>query len=184
MIPARAEPAFIGLGANLGRPDSALDSAIAAIDRLPATRGAGRSPRYRSAPVDAPPPDYLNQVVRIDTGLAPDALLDALQAIEAAAGRQRDGRNAPRVLDLDLLLYGNPLVSRQGTRLQLPHPRLHERLFVLMPLADLAPALVLPDGVTVAQRLADLLVSSAALDQRCEPALPSDRGLPYSAPPP
>lgn len=134
--------AFIGLGANLGEPAQALAAAVAALRVLPDTQVSGVSALYRSAPVDAGGPDYLNGVARIETTLAPMALLDALQAVEQAQGRERPYRHAPRTLDLDLLLYGEQVLALP--RLSLPHPRLHERAFVLLPLLELEPLLEAP----------------------------------------
>lgn len=136
------ERVFVGLGANLGDARGAVEAALAALDTLPATRRVARSSLYRSAPVDAGGPDYVNAVAELRTTLAPEALLDALQAIEQAHGRARPYRNAPRTLDLDLLLFGGRVIDTP--RLRVPHPRLHERAFVLLPLAEIAPALVLP----------------------------------------
>jgi 2-amino-4-hydroxy-6-hydroxymethyldihydropteridine diphosphokinase len=152
--------AYIGLGANLGDRERALTSAIDAIARLPSTVGLRVSPWYASVSMGASGPDYLNAVAEVRTTLAPPALLDALLAIEAAHGRQRSHRNAPRTLDLDLLVYGDR-VLRTAT-LTVPHPRLHERAFVLRPLADLAPALALPTLGPIAGLLA------AVADQRLD----------------
>ncbi|RMX15259.1 2-amino-4-hydroxy-6-hydroxymethyldihydropteridine diphosphokinase [Vandammella animalimorsus] len=139
-----ASHAWIGLGANLGQPLAALHAARDALAQLPGTRLEAVSPLYRSSPVDAGGPDYLNAVARLATALAPLALLQALQAIEQAAGRQRPYRNAPRTLDLDLLHYhdraGAP-VQMDSPQLSLPHPRWCQRAFVLLPLADIDPAL-------------------------------------------
>jgi 2-amino-4-hydroxy-6-hydroxymethyldihydropteridine diphosphokinase len=107
---------------------------------LPGTRLLRVSSLYRSAPVDAGGPDYLNAVAELDTTLAPLELLHALQRIEQAAGRERPYRNAPRTLDLDLLLYGT--LRLDSAELTVPHPRMGERAFVLLPLAELAPPLV------------------------------------------
>ncbi|AVO40188.1 2-amino-4-hydroxy-6-hydroxymethyldihydropteridine diphosphokinase [Simplicispira suum] len=134
--------AWIGLGANLGDRTAALRTAFAALAALPGTRLRRVSSLYRSAPVDAGGPDYLNAVAEIATQLPPHDLLAALQAIEHAAGRERPYRNAPRTLDLDILLYGD--LRLDTATLTLPHPRLHERAFVLLPLAELAPERVLP----------------------------------------
>jgi len=134
--------AWIGLGANLGDRTAALRTALAALAALPGTRLLRVSSLYRSAPVDAGGPDYLNAVAEVATQLPPHALLAALQAIEHAAGRERPYRNAPRTLDLDILLYGDEQLAT--ATLTLPHPRLHERAFVLLPLAELAPERVLP----------------------------------------
>lgn len=138
--PAGAVTAWIGLGANLGDARAALRAAVQAMDGLPDTQLRQVSSLYRSAPVDAHGPDYLNAVAELRTTLAPLALLHALQAIEQAAGRERPYRNAPRTLDLDLLLYGD--LRLDGVELTLPHPRMAGRAFVLLPLAELAPALV------------------------------------------
>ena len=132
--------AFVGLGANLGDAQAALQGALAGIDRLPGTRLVRSSRIYRSAPVDAGGPDYLNAVAQVETRLDAHALLRALQSLELAAGRERPYRNAPRTLDLDLLLYGSARI--ESATLDVPHPRLRERAFVLLPLAELAPELV------------------------------------------
>ncbi len=147
---------WIGLGANLGDAQRTLAGALAAIAALPQVRLQRVSSLYRSAPVEAQGPDFLNAVAEVETSLAPAALLEALQAIESAAGRQRPWRNAPRTLDLDLLLAseeGKPL--RLATRsLVLPHPRMHARAFALAPLAELDPALAVPGHASVATLLA------------------------------
>jgi 2-amino-4-hydroxy-6-hydroxymethyldihydropteridine diphosphokinase len=150
----RRQTAFIGLGANLGDTRAALDAAFVAIAHLPHTALTAASSLYRTAPVDAAGPDYLNAVVRIETSLAPHALLAALQRIERAHGRERPYHHAPRTLDLDLLLHGAHRLATPA--LTLPHPRLHERAFVLRPLAELAPALVVP-GLGAVGRLAEAL---------------------------
>lgn len=129
--------AFIGLGANLGDAQRALQDALQALDRLPHTRLVRSSRIYRSAPVDAGGPDYLNAVAQVDTGLSAPELLAQLQALELAAGRERPYRNAPRTLDLDLLLYGDARIASEA--LTVPHPRMRERAFVLLPLRELAP---------------------------------------------
>ncbi|MGD9772805.1 2-amino-4-hydroxy-6-hydroxymethyldihydropteridine diphosphokinase [Diaphorobacter sp.] len=147
--PGQPATAWIGLGANLGDARAALRAAVHALAALPGTQLAQVSSLYRSAPVDAGGPDYLNAVIRLQTTLAPLALLHALQAIEQAAGRQRPYRNAPRTLDLDLLVYGD--VQLHSPDLTLPHPRMGERAFVLMPLAELAPQLAQSIG-TASQR--------------------------------
>jgi 2-amino-4-hydroxy-6-hydroxymethyldihydropteridine diphosphokinase len=145
--PEAGGDAFVGLGSNLGDRLAALDGALVALAALPATRLVARSSYYESAPLDAPGGDYLNAVARLRTSLAPLALLRALQAVEARHGRERPFANAPRTLDLDLLLYGD--IALQTEQLTLPHPRLHERAFVLMPLAEIAPELLLPSYGTV-----------------------------------
>jgi 2-amino-4-hydroxy-6-hydroxymethyldihydropteridine diphosphokinase len=136
------ERVFVGLGANLGEAAHTLTLALDRIARLPTTRVVAVSPFYVTAPVNATGPDYTNAVVEIDTDLQPAALLRALHAIEAEHGRLRPYRNAPRTLDLDLLLYGQRVSDDPTT--MLPHPRLHERAFVLRPLLDIAPALAHP----------------------------------------
>jgi len=136
------ERVFVGLGANLGDPRATLAQALEALAALPRTRLVAASRLYRSSPVDAQGPDFINAVAELETALTPRELLHAMQAIEQEHGRQRPYRNAPRTLDLDLLLYGQRLIDEPG--LTVPHPRLHQRAFVLVPLADLAPDLVHP----------------------------------------
>ena len=145
-------PAYIGLGANLGDARAALDAAFVALATLPNTLLRAASSLYRSAPIDSSGPDYLNAVVLLETHLSPRALLAALQRIERAHGRQRPYRNAPRTLDLDLLLYGARKIAT--AMLTVPHPRLHERAFVLRPLAQIAPELVVPGRGRIAGLLA------------------------------
>ncbi|AOG25197.1 2-amino-4-hydroxy-6-hydroxymethyldihydropteridine diphosphokinase [Acidovorax sp. RAC01] len=125
------------MGANLGDRHGALRAAVAAMDRLPGTRVHRVSALYASAPVDAGGPDYLNAVAELATTLPPLPLLQALQALELGAGRERPYRNAPRTLDLDILWFGRETISLP--ELTVPHPRMLERAFVLRPLADLAP---------------------------------------------
>jgi 2-amino-4-hydroxy-6-hydroxymethyldihydropteridine diphosphokinase len=146
----QSEVAYIGLGANLGEPRQAVLDAMDAIASLPGTRLAQRSRLYGSAPVDAGGGDYVNAVVQVHTTLTPHALLQALHGIEQSAGRARPYRNAPRTLDLDLLLYGTQHIH--DTALTVPHPRMGERAFVLRPLADLTPDLV---GAAQLQAVAD-----------------------------
>jgi 2-amino-4-hydroxy-6-hydroxymethyldihydropteridine diphosphokinase len=134
--------AYVGLGANLGDAQSAVQAAIAAIGKLDGVRLTQQSSLYGSAPVDAGGADYVNAVVQVHTTLSGLQLLHALQAIEAQAGRERPFRNAPRTLDLDVLLFGN--ASIQTELLTVPHPRMAERAFVLRPLAEIAPDLVTP----------------------------------------
>jgi 2-amino-4-hydroxy-6-hydroxymethyldihydropteridine diphosphokinase len=134
--------AFIGLGANLGDARAALDDALHRLGALPDTRLLAHSSVYRTAPIDSSGPDYLNAVAELSTRLPAHELLAQLQAIELAHGRERPYRNAPRTLDLDLLLYGDATIAT--TQLSVPHPRLHERAFVLAPLVEIAPGLVIP----------------------------------------
>jgi len=136
--------AYIGLGANLG---DARQTIAAAIQTLRESRGVlalRQAPLYSSDPVDAQGPVFINTVVGLDTTLEPHSLLDLLQAIEQQHGRERPYRNAPRTLDLDLLLYGTQTIDTP--RLSVPHPRMHQRAFVLRPLQDLAPGLPLAQG--------------------------------------
>jgi len=124
-----------------------------ALERLPQTRVTARSGLYRSAPVGhREQPDFVNAVARLETGLAPDALWNALQAIERAHGRERSFRNAPRTLDLDLLLYGEARIDTPG--LTVPHPRMHARAFVLKPLLELDPQANIPGKGSAAGLLA------------------------------
>ena len=132
--------AYIGLGANLGDAERALADALQRLAALPSTRLVARSAVYRTAPIDSSGPDYRNAVAELDTALSPLELLHALQAIEQAHGRERPYRNAPRTLDLDLLRYGDARID--SPRLTVPHPRMMERAFVLVPLAEIAPHLV------------------------------------------
>lgn len=133
---------FIGLGANLGDLALTLRQALNALNVLPDTQAVALSSAYRTAPIDAGGPDYLNAVASFDTALPPAELLAALQVIERAHGRERPFVNAPRTLDLDLLLYGDQILASPD--LSLPHPRLHQRAFVLLPLLEIAPTLTAP----------------------------------------
>ncbi|HYD94329.1 MAG TPA: 2-amino-4-hydroxy-6-hydroxymethyldihydropteridine diphosphokinase [Noviherbaspirillum sp.] len=135
-------PAYIGIGANLGDAQDAVRRAIALLAALPGSRLAGQSSLFSTAPVDAGGDDYVNAVVRIDTELAPADLLQALHAIEQDFGRERPYRNAPRTLDLDILLYGEARIA--SASLTVPHPRLTERAFVLIPLLQLDPLISIP----------------------------------------
>jgi 2-amino-4-hydroxy-6-hydroxymethyldihydropteridine diphosphokinase len=146
-------PAWIGLGGNLGEPRLALRRALALIGALPDTQLRAVSPAYWTAPWGvSDQPDYLNAVVKLVTRLAPRQLLAALLDIEQRLGRTRDGeRWAARVLDLDLLVYDNQTLAEPD--LVVPHPRLHQRAFVLVPLNDLSPGLVIPGHGTVAELL-------------------------------
>ena len=154
------ERVFVGLGANLGASPQALcatlQRALQDMTALPGTQVQAVSSFWRSVPVDAAGPDYVNAVAELQTTLEPLALLHALQRIEVAHGRERPYRNAPRTLDLDLLLHGERLF--EDAELTLPHARLHERAFVLLPLEELAPDLVHPRLGSLApwrQRVAD-----------------------------
>ena len=145
--------AFVGLGANLGDPESQVRQALGALDAMPHTRVVKASSLYRSAPQGyAAQADYVNAVAQLETGLPAERLLDELQAIEARHGRQRSFANAPRTLDLDLLLFGNAVIEAE--QLQVPHPRMHERAFVLVPLVEIAPQISIP-GKGQAKKLLD-----------------------------
>ena len=132
--------ALVAVGANLGDARRAVTAAIEALDRLPHSRCIRVSALYRTAPFQAQGPDFINAVVQLETALTAPDLLTALQALETAAGRERPYPNAPRTLDLDVVMYGEASVS--SPRLTLPHPRWRERAFVVCPLSDVAPELV------------------------------------------
>lgn len=152
--PARA---CVGLGGNLGRPEETLRRAAAALDALPGTRLVALSRLYRTrAWGRTDQPDFVNAAALLETALAPEALLAALLEIERQAGRERaaEERWGPRVLDLDLLLYGDARIERPGLRV--PHPHLHERAFALVPLAEVAPEALVPGYGTVAALLRTL----------------------------
>lgn len=142
MTSAAGERVFVGLGANLGDAAATVRAAFEALDAMPGTRCVACSSLYRSAPIDAQGADYINAVAQLQTRLLPAALLEELQAIEDRFGRERPYRNAPRTLDLDLLLYGQRRIVTP--LLTVPHPRMHERAFVLAPLAEIAPDLAQP----------------------------------------
>ncbi|WP_440256180.1 2-amino-4-hydroxy-6-hydroxymethyldihydropteridine diphosphokinase [Dyella sp.] len=143
----------MALGSNLGHSLQTLRQAVTGLGRLPGTEVVACSRFYRTSPWGVhDQPDFINAVVRLRTALSPHELLDALMAMEAAAGRDRDGRRwGPRTLDLDLLHMDG--VTLDDPRLTLPHPRIHERAFVLAPLADVAPQLDVPGQGMVAQLL-------------------------------
>ena len=146
--------AFVGLGSNLSHPRRQLARAVRAIGRLPWMSVLAVSPNYATAPIgcETPQPDYVNAVIAIRTALGPRALLHALHSIEHRAQRRRDRetrRNAARTLDLDLLLYGRRRMRVPG--LTVPHPRMHQRAFVLRPLVDIAADATIP-GQGLARR--------------------------------
>jgi 2-amino-4-hydroxy-6-hydroxymethyldihydropteridine diphosphokinase len=148
--------AFVALGANLGDPVDQVRAGAAALAALPATRRVTCSSLYRTAPIGyADQPDFINAVCEIDTDLPAAELMQALLEIERAHGRVRDMAGGPRTLDLDLLLYGDRAIREPA--LTVPHPRLHERAFVLYPLYEIAPDLEIP-GLG---RVADLLAGCA-----------------------
>lgn len=155
--------AFIALGANLGDPLKALNDVIGVIDSVIGISVTGRSRFYSTAPIDSSGPDYTNAVIRIETSIEPEALLQTLLTIEKDFGRLRPVgvHNAPRTMDLDLLLYGD--VEMATSTLILPHPRMHERAFVLVPLADIDDSVV----IVHKGRVKDLLPTVA--DQMIRP---------------
>ena len=137
--------AYVGLGSNLEHPRRQLARALAELEGLPRTRLVAVSHNYLSAPLGCsePQPDYVNAVVALRTALSPQALLARFGAIERRHGRRHRGRrNAPRTLDLDLLLFGRRRVNQRT--LSIPHPGMHERAFVLVPLAEIAPCVTIP----------------------------------------
>ena len=154
--------AFIGLGSNLDDPVAQLEHALVALDACEGIRVAAVSSCYRTEPWgDTAQPDFVNAVARLETSRSPEDLLDALVRIEDAAGRTRARRWGPRTLDLDLLLFDD--IRRDTPQLTLPHPHLHERAFVLVPLVELAPSLVIPGRGPVRQLLAS--VGSAGVER-------------------
>jgi 2-amino-4-hydroxy-6-hydroxymethyldihydropteridine diphosphokinase len=144
-MPREPVTAFVALGANLGDARQAVLDALQALAGLPDTQVTGCSRLYRTAPHEASGPDFINAVVRVSTRLTAPDLLQALQALELAAGRERPYVNAPRTLDLDVLLYGDARID--SPRLTVPHPRMWGRAFVLHPLADLAPECIPADAL-------------------------------------
>lgn len=146
--------AAVGVGSNLGEPLVTVRAALDELGALPDSRVLARSSLYRSAPVGLKDqPDFVNAVALVETGLAAHALLDALFAIEARFGRRREFRNAPRTLDLDLLLYAGEMLADE--RLIVPHPRMHARAFVLAPLVEVDPDCVVPGRGPAAALLGD-----------------------------
>ena len=144
---------FIGIGSNLENPVAQVQQALNALAAIPQTRLLCCSPLYRSEPVGPPgQPDYINAVAQLETELFPDRLLAELQTIENKHGRVRTIRWGPRTLDLDILLYGDHV--QDDPHLTLPHPRMHERAFVLYPLFDIAPDLLIPVHGPIAALLA------------------------------
>jgi 2-amino-4-hydroxy-6-hydroxymethyldihydropteridine diphosphokinase len=135
--------AFVGVGANLGEPRRQVERAFLELDAIEHTRRVLTSSLYRCAPIGylAQPP-FVNAVVQLETGLPAERLLAELQAIESRHGRSRSFANAPRTLDLDLLLYGEDVIRTEA--LEVPHPRMHERAFVLIPLLEIAPQAAIP----------------------------------------
>ena len=132
--------AYVGIGSNLQDPVRQVQDALSELDRMPQTRVVKRSSLYRTAAVGyAAQPDFINAVAQLETGLPAERLLAEAQDIEARHGRKRSFPNAPRTLDLDVLLFGK--VEMRTPQLEIPHPRMHERAFVLKPLLEIAPDL-------------------------------------------
>ncbi len=164
--------AFIALGSNLGDPPAQIHDALRGLAALPETRLLRASSLYRNPPVGyREQPDFVNAVAMVETRLAPRALLDRLLAMERTRGRVREYPNAPRPLDLDIALYGDRVVGEPG--LMIPHPRMCERAFVLIPLAEIAPDAVVPGRGRVADLLHGVdatslvkLTDNAAADER------------------
>lgn len=134
--------AYVGIGSNLGDPQANVGQAMLDLDKLPKTRVTGQSSLFRTAPIDAEGADYINAVVRLDTRLSAQELLHELQAIEHAYERERPYVNAPRTLDLDILLYGSQQINSES--LTVPHPRLTQRAFALIPLLQIDPLIAIP----------------------------------------
>jgi 2-amino-4-hydroxy-6-hydroxymethyldihydropteridine diphosphokinase len=148
-----AAAAYVALGSNLDDPVGQVRSALVALDQLPHTRVTARSSLYRTAPIGRlDQPDFINAVARLETKLSARDLLASLLAIEARHARVRSTPNAPRTLDLDLLLFADQVISEPG--LEVPHPRMHERAFVLLPLVEIDPAARVPGRGPVAELLA------------------------------
>lgn len=152
--------AYIGIGANLGDASANVDDTLARLDALEGVRVLAASSKYRTAPIDSWGDDYINAVAMLDTSLGAIALLAALHGIEQAHGRERPYRNAPRTLDLDILLYGDELIDLPT--LHVPHPRMLDRAFVLVPLLEVAPDIAIPSKGPARDYLA------AVLDQGIE----------------
>jgi len=150
-----AVTAYVALGANLGDAPATVREAMETIGALPGTQVTQRSSLYRTAPIASSGPDYVNAVVEVCTTLTAPDLLRELQALELQAGRLRPYRNAPRTLDLDIVLFGSARIF--SAALTVPHPRMCGRAFVLMPLAEIAPGRVAEDDL------------KAVADQACRP---------------
>jgi 2-amino-4-hydroxy-6-hydroxymethyldihydropteridine diphosphokinase len=147
---------FIGLGSNMDGPHDQLDRALESLSTSADIELVAVSDRYQTPPIGPSQPDYINAVAQLRTSLPPEALLDKLQSIEQQQDRVRTVRWGPRTVDLDILLYDNMLCDTE--RLTIPHPRMAERAFVLLPLADINRDLPLPNGKTVGQLLANCSV--------------------------
>lgn len=150
----KAVTAYIGLGANLGDAAATVQRALDELDRLPHTRLLARSSLFRTAPIDAGGSDYVNAVAGIETTLSARELLQQLQALEQAHGRERPFPNAPRTLDLDILLYGEESIA--SADLQIPHPHMTQRAFALIPLLQLDPFITIPGKGPAHRYVADV----------------------------
>jgi len=162
---------FIGFGSNLGDPVNQIHLATARLTSIPSSRIDSCSSLYRTPPIGPPDqPDYVNAVVRLDTRLDPHALLKHLQSIECAQGRTRDGiRWGPRTIDLDLLIYGDEIIDEPG--LQVPHPEIPERAFVLVPMAEIDPDLLIPGHASIDELLG--LIDTTEVIKIGEPLKPA-----------
>lgn len=156
--------AFIALGSNLQSPQQQVLNALEALKRLPQTTLLQHSSLYKTAPVGYDnQPDFINAVAKVETDLTPHALLDAILAIEQTFGRERPFPNAPRILDLDLLLYGSDQINT--ATLTLPHPRMHERAFVMLPLAEIAPDISIGTHGTAADLAEKLSLKNQGIEK-------------------
>lgn len=165
MVVAQTHVACVALGANIGEPLRQIEAGFVALAALPGTRLLARSSLYRSAPVGyADQPDFINAVALIETTLAPHALLDAVLNIERVNGRVREFPNAPRTLDLDIVLYGDVVLQEPG--LTIPHARMLERAFVMVPLAEIAPDTVVPGRGKISDLVAHVDAGSVAQLQK------------------
>lgn len=154
-LPNLNHTTYISLGSNLNQPIEQLKTAILSLQQILHTRFISVSRFYQTIPIGLKnQPDFINAVACLETTLTPKALLSNLQAIENNQGRIRKQKNGPRTLDLDILLYGKNVISEEG--LTIPHPRLQERAFVLIPLLEIAPALLLPNGQSAENCLLNL----------------------------
>jgi 2-amino-4-hydroxy-6-hydroxymethyldihydropteridine diphosphokinase len=153
--------AFIALGSNLEGPEKQVRSGLKALESLPETRVTKASSLYRTAPVGYDnQPDFINAVAEVETSLEPIALLNGILRIEDMHGRERPFPNAPRVLDMDLLLYDD--IVMQTEKLTLPHPRMHQRGFVMLPMTEIAPDVTIPGHGKVS------VLAAACADQGVE----------------
>jgi 2-amino-4-hydroxy-6-hydroxymethyldihydropteridine diphosphokinase len=153
-VDTEAAVAYIGLGANLGEPQQTIANAFVALGKIEHTQLVSQSTAIVTKPWQAAGPDFVNAVAKVHTKLQPKALLQALLEVELRFGRQRPFKNAPRTLDLDLLLYDDVVLHSET--LELPHPRMHERAFVLLPLIELAPNIMIPGHGSAQQCLAKI----------------------------